>query len=256
MVGFRETKTELRTIFLTGNWPTILEQRTKNAEQAAKIVNPLLALLIRPETRWQAVHGLGLAVSRLAGGNMEAARVILRRLMWSLNEESGNLGWGAPEAIGAILAASSPLAGEFARILISYGYETGKDDNFLEHAPLRRGVYWGIGRLAQSNPAAAAPALPHLAAALEDDYWPIRGMAAWALTQMARHADGPLADRKEKLTTLAAVEKARRQAGQDPAARTQMDLLDLPGLPDLAAGASILQSSPGALLDEALAALS
>jgi hypothetical protein len=107
--------------------------------------------------------------------------------MWSLNEESGNLGWGIPEAMGEILAASPRLAGEYARIFLSYGYETGKDDNFLDHAPLRRGVYWGIGRLAQKNPAAALPALPHLAAALGDSDALVRLTAAWAVGQLAEH---------------------------------------------------------------------
>ena len=50
-------------------------------------------------------------VSRLADSDMEAARVIMRRLMWNLNDESGGIGWGSPEAMGEILAAMVGLRG-------------------------------------------------------------------------------------------------------------------------------------------------
>jgi len=124
-------------------------------------------------------------VSRLAGSDMEAARVIMRRLMWSLNEESGNLGWGVPEAMGAVVSMSPALAREYARIFLSYGYETGKDDNFLDHAPLRRGVYQGAAMLARADYASARPLLPHLEKALADEDALVRASAGLALRELA-----------------------------------------------------------------------
>jgi hypothetical protein len=95
-------------------------------------------------------------VARLADKDMEAARVIMRRLMWSLNEESGGIGWGAPEAMAEIIVHHPGLAGEYVHMLISYMLEDGEElfqhGNFLENEALQRGLLWGIGRIAEKQP--------------------------------------------------------------------------------------------------------
>lgn len=215
MPRFREEKTRLRELCLSSGWKAVLDTELAAASRARAAINPLLALLPRPECRWQAAYGLGLAVALIARENMEPARVFMRRLMWSLNEESGNLGWGVPEAMGCILAESPALAAEYARILISYGYETGKDDNFLDHPPLRAGVYWGVGRLAQKNPVAALPALPHLAAALGGEDNTVKGAATWAVARLAEAAPAPEFSppgHDRWLAAYKALEDARRTA--------------------------------------------
>lgn len=185
MARFRSNKVEFQRLCAGEDWMQALDRRIGTGGNAQEAVGPLLALLPRPELSWQAAYGLGLAVSRMAGASMEPARVVMRRLMWSMNEESGNLGWGIPEAMACILAESPALAREYGRILLSYGHDTGREDNFIEHAPLRRGVYWGIGRLAAADASLAKPALPHLVAALGDGDAGVRLMAAFALWQLA-----------------------------------------------------------------------
>ena len=88
-------------------------------------------------------------MSALAEEDLEAARIIMRRFLWSLNDESGGIGWGAPEAMGEIMAENGALAGEYHRILVSYIDENG---NPLENDELERGVMWAIGRLARKRP--------------------------------------------------------------------------------------------------------
>jgi len=147
---------------------------------ARRVVSPLFSLLLSTDsrTKWSAVNAIGVIVSRLADLDMESARVIIRRLMWQLNDESGGIGWGCPEAIGEILARQPPLAEEFASILVSYVREDG---NFLEYEPLERGAVWGIGRLGQVNPLLVEHAKPHLLPFLEARDASLRGLAAWAL---------------------------------------------------------------------------
>lgn len=115
-----------------------------------QVINPLFAgLSSADETiRWPAITAMGAVVARLAEDDMEAARVLMRRLMWSLNDESGGIGWGAPEAMAEIMACHDGLAVEYTHILVSYMREDG---NFLEHVPMQRGVVWGVGRLARSK---------------------------------------------------------------------------------------------------------
>lgn len=92
--------------------------------------------------KFRSTSAMGSLVYRMAGKNMEKARIVLRRIMWNLNDESGGIGWGSPEAMGEILALSPELAIEFKSILFSYLDPSG---NMIEHEMLQRGVLWGIG---------------------------------------------------------------------------------------------------------------
>ncbi|MEJ2031870.1 MAG: HEAT repeat domain-containing protein [Deltaproteobacteria bacterium] len=66
-----------------------------------------------------------------------------------LNDESGGIGWGVPEAMGEVLATHAGLAEEYAHILVAFMREDGF---YLEHEPLQRGLMSGLGRLAQARP--------------------------------------------------------------------------------------------------------
>ncbi len=116
-----------------------------------KLVSPLIRSFYKPDgvERWLAIRVFGKVVAAISSREMEQARVIMRRLMWSLNDESGGIGWGAPEAMAEAMAQNGALAKEYARILLSY---VAEDGNFLEYLPLRRGALWGLYRLAEARP--------------------------------------------------------------------------------------------------------
>ena len=145
---------------------------------ARQVINPLFSFLYDndPEIKWTAVTAMGAVVAKLADSDMEAARVIMRRLMWNLNDESGGIGWGSPEAMGEILARQEGLAKEYADILISYMREDG---NYLENEVLQRGLLWGIGRLSRVRPQILEAAKPHLIPYLHSRDATVRGLAAW-----------------------------------------------------------------------------
>jgi HEAT repeat protein len=142
-----------------------------------QIINPLLSFIQSgsDKVKWGAVKAAGQVVTQLAESDPEAARVIMRRLMWTLNDESGGIGWGSPETMGEIMASHGGLAREYAHILLSYAREDG---NYLEHEGLQRGLLWGVGRLSEKRPElvrdAAGLFLPYLTSGDEV----IRGLAA------------------------------------------------------------------------------
>lgn len=142
-----------------------------------QIINPLLSLIQsgNEKVKWGAVKAAGSVVSHLADSDLEATRVIMRRLMWNLNDESGGIGWGSPEVMGEILAAHSGLAQEYAHILLSYAREDG---NYLEHEGLQRGLLWGIGRLSEKRPELVRGASELLLPYLKSRDEVIRGQAA------------------------------------------------------------------------------
>jgi hypothetical protein len=145
--GFANRK-RVRSLLESSDFEEVLK-RTDVAP--GKMINPLLCFLYDTDEmiRWNAVRGVGITVSAIAKKDLEQARTIMRRLIWSLNDESGGIGWGAPEAMGEIMAENETLAREYHRILISYIDENG---NLLENDELERGVMWGINRLARERP--------------------------------------------------------------------------------------------------------
>jgi hypothetical protein len=149
------------------------------AEETFKKIKFLSDLYSSDDSKkWTAVTATGIYVSELAGKDLEAARNWMRRFMWQLNEESGNIGWGIPEVMGEIMARHEGLAKEFAPILVSYIREDG---NFLEYEPMQRGVLWGIGRVAQHRPQIlrSLQTSSYLLPFLNSQDSIVRGLAAW-----------------------------------------------------------------------------
>lgn len=111
-----------------------------------KVINPLISSLysIDEKIEQRAILALGIVTARLAEHDIESARVVMRRLMWSLNDESGGVGWGAPEAMAEIMVRSKRLDDEYRKILISYS-EPGK--NYLENERLQMSIRRGLKRL-------------------------------------------------------------------------------------------------------------
>lgn len=182
MGSFRRLKSDLREILADGRWRERL--RETDALEPRKLLGPLFSMLLdkNENVRWRAVEGLGRLVGRMAGDRLEPAREAMRMFMWRMNEESGNLGWGVPEAMAASMAASPSLAKEFVSILASYVQSgEGLDGNYLDHPELRRGVYWGLGRLAQEQADLVREHASALRCGLKEQDPASRGFAAWAL---------------------------------------------------------------------------
>ena len=146
---------------------------------ARQVVNPLFSFLcsIDEQVKWRAVTALGRVTSDLAENELESARVVMRRFIWQLNDESGGIGWGCPESMAEAMAQNVTLAAEFWCLLISYIQPEG---NYLEHPVLQRGVLWGVGRLAHARPQYGHHAAAHLPPYMESADPILRGLAAWA----------------------------------------------------------------------------
>ncbi|MFZ5563813.1 MAG: DVU0298 family protein [Thermodesulfobacteriota bacterium] len=150
---------------------------------ARQVINPLIGFLFRKgdPAQQRAVEAVAEVMANLAETDMEAARVIMRRLMWSLNDESGGIGWGAPEAMGAIFARHAGLAAEYAKILFSYIHP---DQNFLEHDDLRMDALRGIHRLSIARPGLARAFRGHVEPYVHDPDSGVRRLAGEILAAM------------------------------------------------------------------------
>ncbi|MCG8532164.1 MAG: HEAT repeat domain-containing protein [Desulfovibrionales bacterium] len=190
MPRFRTLKTELRSLLEQENWEESLPHIT--AMPATQVVGPLMSFfLFGGEMKWRAITAFGLVMGKLAQDDTEQARIIMRRLLWHMNEESGNIGWGIAEAMAESMVNNTVLANEYNRMLHSYVRETTDDDNYLDHPPLRRGVYWGLGRMAGKYPDLMRPSVRALSWGLQDEDAEGRGLAAWALGFIGSEANIP-----------------------------------------------------------------
>lgn len=122
------------------------------------LINPLFSFICSQEKVlcWRSISAFGMILPTIAADNMEDARVIMRRFLWSLNDESGGIGWGAPQAMASIMVAHDGLCEEYLHMLISYMQDDGpldyQDGNYLELPMLQRGLLWGIGELCRKRP--------------------------------------------------------------------------------------------------------
>lgn len=155
-----------------------------------EVVNPLFSALCSPSelVKWHAVTAFGWVVPKMAAVSIESARIIMRRFLWSLNDESGGIGWGAPEAMAEIMAKDQQLADEYLHMLISYSRDDGperfQDGNYLELPMLQRGLLWGVGRLCftRKEQMQDTGIGCELKAYLRSTDGPVRGLALWALS--------------------------------------------------------------------------
>ncbi|MBW2625292.1 MAG: HEAT repeat domain-containing protein [Deltaproteobacteria bacterium] len=174
----RDFKRKVIDLLKADDFAGVLE--TFRSCPARRVINPLFSCLCstEPQIKWRAVTALGAVVANLAQDDMESARVVMRRMIWNLNDESGGIGWGVPETMGEVMARHEGLAREYVNILVSYIREDG---NFLEYEPLQQGVLWGLGRLAQTSPELLQDAGAHLHPFLSSEDATLRGLAAWIL---------------------------------------------------------------------------
>lgn len=144
-----------------------------------QVINPLFSFLLNDKEtiRWRAIVAMGAVIEHMADSDMEGARIVMRRLMWSLNDESGGIGWGAAEVMAEAMARHSALAEEYLSVFCSYA---DRDGNFLEYEALQRGLLWGVIRLALQAPDLVSEIAPHLPEYLKSGDPAVRGLAAWA----------------------------------------------------------------------------
>lgn len=88
--------------------------------------------------RWRAIEAVGKLMGYWHPKKPERVIEYIRNLFWSLNDESGGIGWSAPQTIAEILVNLPELIDPYGPMMIH---------SSLEEPPLVKSGLWGIGRL-------------------------------------------------------------------------------------------------------------
>lgn len=182
MAKMRDSKKRIRQMLASDDWQNYLDEMASGG--MANVGALFSFLLYEPVVMHRAAMALGMTIARISENEPETARNIIRNFMWHMNEDSGNIGWGIPEAFAETLARSHVLAQNYASILISYIMDLGHADNYCDNDALRRSCYWAVGRFAQAEPELAEKSRPWLVKGLRDEDSICTGNAAWALGQL------------------------------------------------------------------------
>lgn len=93
---------------------------------------------------WRAIKAIGRVSEALVKIDEEYLRVTMRKLLWSLTDESGGIGWSAPEILGEIVRVDPEKFSNFIP-LIAGVFE-------VEEKVFRPGVVYALARIAEISP--------------------------------------------------------------------------------------------------------
>lgn len=155
------------------------------ALEQGRIVNTLISLTYDadPLIHWRALDAIGRCAEHFCSSRTEALRNLLRRLFWQMTDESGAMGWHAPEAIGEIIRADPHAFADFIPMTVSLlDLEPEDLPRFLP------GTLYALGRIGEKTPDSVKGALPGILAALTEKGTQTRAMAVWCLGRIGERA--------------------------------------------------------------------
>jgi hypothetical protein len=149
-------------------------------------------------TRWRAIEAIGIAGAQLAKSDVEKVRNFIRKLLWLMNDESGGVGWHAPEAMGELLFRIPSLIEQYGKLL----------PQFLTVPPFAIGAHFAIARIAPLNEELVSDCAAILQKSLKSGEPAIRAYAHMALGEIPDQDDAEVelydfASGELQLTTVA-----------------------------------------------------
>jgi len=153
-----------------------IESLSTWAEKDPKLLRVLVSLLYDRDELvcFRATDALGCVSAIVTKRKPTRVRNLLRRLFWTMNDESGSICWYAPEAIGEILANVPDLISEYSKLLFS----------FIKEEPFEKGVHRAVYRIVALHPGSLVLPVIQISQSLDDPDPSIRGYASLIMASM------------------------------------------------------------------------
>ena len=157
------------------NYQAIVEVGRENNARALRYVQMNIWGDYRNKQRWYAISALEALARAYAADHDEIYRNVIRRAVWAMADESGNVPWAAPEMMAAVIKAAPKQYQEFVKIMITNG---------LDSPMCHLGVLWSVGYLGPDYLAEIEPYMKRILKFLEHKDGELRGTAVWALKRL------------------------------------------------------------------------
>jgi hypothetical protein len=133
------------------------------AKENRRVVSLLVRMAYDKDTLvgWRAIKAIGLSAKALVKTDNEFLRETVRKLLWSLSDESGGIGWAAPEILGEIVSADPERFSDIIP-LIAEVYD-------IEEKVFRPGILYALGKIAEVSPDLVMPFKGLIRRALSED---------------------------------------------------------------------------------------
>jgi hypothetical protein len=116
---------------------------------------------------------MGVASHSLSQTDLPAVRNTVRRILWTAREESGGMGWSAPELLGEIVRGNPRGFADIPSIIVSLH----TDD---EEGVFLRGALWAVRRMAEAGVIEVSGADEVVRLGLRREEADIKGLAVMA----------------------------------------------------------------------------
>ncbi len=127
------------------------EQILTLAYRTRRVLSALVRLAYDKETLvgWRAILAIGKVATIFMENNYTFLRETVRKLLWSLTDESGGIGWSAPEILGEIISADPRKMADLVPIIAELFS--------VEEETFRPGVLYALMRIAEKEPGLVQP---------------------------------------------------------------------------------------------------
>jgi methylated-DNA-[protein]-cysteine S-methyltransferase len=156
---------ELQQILIDRDWDSLREKVIQDRDVVRQLSRRIYVnegLLF-----WRAIEAIGTAAEAIDSQQPGYAAELVRRYLWSLNEESGGTAWHASEVIGSIISHCPEQCGHFHWQLAQ----------LIKDESLAQGALWGLVLLALVSPENVSPVAELVLPLLESSDPQLRGRA-------------------------------------------------------------------------------
>ena len=121
------------------------------ALQSRKVFSVLVRLAYDKTTLigWRSIRATGHVATLYVKNNYTFLRDAIRKLLWSLSDESGGIGWSAPEILGEIVSADPVKMSDVIPLIA--------DIFSIDERVFRPGVLYALKRISETEPESVVP---------------------------------------------------------------------------------------------------
>jgi len=137
--------------------------------------------------RWSAIETAARLMKKWwDSGKEEKVRIYIRTLFWSMNDESGGIGWSSPQTVAEIIAQNPVLIDPYGSMMIAH---------CIDEPPLIKGCFWGIGRMGGLVRESLKLFQDKILKVFSNDDVDVLGIAAWAMGETGFASAAPFLEK-------------------------------------------------------------